>query len=250
MKHYCLFALIAALPLVVSAEDMETASPYYIKGGVNASILDDNKKESEAFGLEAMLGYHYNNDIFLEVGYQNFNLGRDDDLDLDAISLRANWLMPVSDYAAIYLGPGFSYINSEVSPSAQVGVQYQLSTNWVADVSYQGIFDVNALDDDDLYSFNLSFLYRFPSSQPYVEEEVEVVIPEPEQPVEVIPKPKTCSLESEPYKLVEGDYLIKIADANNVTLRDILDLNPQLRGRDINLVYPGELINHPITVCE
>lgn len=250
MKHYCLFALIAALPSVVNAENMEIASPYYVKGGVNSSVLDDNKKESEAFGFEAMLGYHFNNDIFLETGYQNFNLGRENDLGLDALSLRANWLMPVSDYAAIYAGPGFSYINDGISPSAQLGLQYQLTTNWIADVSYQGIFDINELEDD-LYSFNLSFLYRFPSSQPYVEEEIEVFIPEPEieQPIEVTPKPKICSLESKPYILVEGDYLIKIAVTNNVTLKDLLNLNPQLKGRNINLVYPGETINYPVTVC-
>ena len=251
MKHYYLLALITTLPSVVNAQDIETASPYYLKGGVNSSFLDDNKKESEAFGLEAMVGYHFNNDIFLEAGYQTFNLGRDDDLDLDALSIRANWLMPVSEFAAIYAGPGFSYINDGVSPSAQLGLQYQLSTNWVADVSYQGIFDINELEDD-LYSFNLSFLYRFPSSQPYVEEEVEVIIPEPEikEPVQATPKQKRCSLESEPYRLVEGDYLHKIAATNNVTLEDILNINPQLKGRNINLVYPGETINYPVTVCQ
>ncbi|MFV8458620.1 outer membrane beta-barrel protein [Vibrio owensii] len=250
MKYYYLLVLIASLPSAVTAQDRDNTSTYYLKGGINSSFLDDNKKESEAFGLEAMIGYRVGNDIFLETGYQTFNLDRDDDLDLDALSIRTNWLMPVSEFADIYAGPGFSYINDGVSPSAQLGLQYQLSTNWVADVSYQGIFDINDLEDD-LYSFNLSFLYRFPSSQPYVEEDVETIIPEPEieQPVEVIPKPETCNLESKPYQLVKGDYLNKIAATNNVTLEDILDLNPQLKGRNINLVYPGETINYPVTVC-
>lgn len=249
MKYYYLIALTMVLPSTVVAENTEIISPYYLKGGVNSSFLDDNKKESEAFGYEAMFGYHFKNDIFLEAGYQNFNLGRDDDLDLDALSFRANWLMPVSDYAAIYAGPGFSYVDSEVSPTAQLGLQYELTKNWFADVSYQGIFDINDLEDD-LYSFNLSFLYRFPSSKIYVEEESIIMEPEVEEPNEVIPEPEVCSLESEPYILVEGDYLIKIANAQNITLKDLLEINSQLEGRDINLVYPGEIINYPIVVCK
>lgn len=248
MKQYCILAFLTTLPALVNAEDTVEASPYYIKGGVNASILDDVKKDSEAFGYEAMVGFHYNNDIFIEAGYQNFDLSRDDDLDLDAITARANWLIPVSDYASLYAGAGFSYIKEELSPTAQLGLQYQLSSSWYADVSYQGIFDLEEVNDD-LYSFNLSFLYRFPSNQPVVVEK-----PVPEPPKEIIEASKqrveVCEIQSFPYVLEKGDYLIKIANQNKVQLEDILRLNPQLRGRNINLVYPGESINYPDRVCE
>ncbi|WP_038880787.1 outer membrane beta-barrel protein [Vibrio jasicida] len=251
MKYYNLLALLVVLPPFVNAKSIEVTSPYYIKGGVNSSILDDSKKESEAFGFEAVAGYHFKNDIFFEAGYQNFNVNRDDNHDLEALTIRANWLMPVSDFTAIYAGPGFSYIDNELSPSAQLGLQYQLSRNWIADVSYQGIFDINKLDDD-LYSFSLSFLYRFSTSQPDVKDDMDIVFstPELEEPEATPIETEACHLESMPYRLVEGDYLIKISETNHITLKDILDLNPQLRGRNINLVYPGEIIYYPVVVCK
>ena len=250
MKQYYLLALMASAASISNAQTVEVAKPYYVKGGLNASVLDDRKKDGEGFGFEAMAGFFYNNDIFLEAGYQNFDWQRDDDIKLDLLSIKANWLMPVSDFASIYAGPGFAFIESEVSPSAQFGVQYQLSTNWYADVSYQGIFDIVDLDDD-LYSFNLSFLYRFSDVQQIVDDEP-VMLPETplEEPKEVVPVRKVCNLESYPYKLVKGDYLLKIARANNLTLHDIIELNPQLKGRNLDLVYPGETINYPRTVCK
>ncbi|GAK20436.1 peptidoglycan-binding LysM [Vibrio sp. JCM 19052] len=117
-------------------------------------------------------------------------------------------------------------------------------------MSYQGIFNIDELDDD-LYSFNFSFLYRFSEAQPVVDEPVsppeEPII---EEPIEVVPEQKECRLESYPYQLVKGDYLLKIARINNLTLRDIVELNPQLNGRNLDLVYPGEVINYPRAVCE
>lgn len=250
MKQYYLLALMASAASISNAQTVEVATPYYVKGGLNASVLDDRKKDGEGFGFEAMAGFTYKNDIFLEAGYQNFDWRRDDGLELDALSIKANWLMPVSDFASIYAGPGFAFIESEVSPSAQLGIQYQLSTNWYADVSYQGIFNIDELDDD-LYSFNFSFLYRFSEAQPVVDEPVSP--PEKpiiEEPIEVVPDQKECRLESYPYQLVKGDYLLKIARINNLTLRDIVELNPQLNGRNLDLVYPGEVINYPRAVCE
>ncbi|APX06401.1 outer membrane beta-barrel protein [Vibrio campbellii] len=251
MKQYYLLALMTLTPSLALAEETAVASPYYVKGGLNASVLDDRKKDGEGFGFEVMAGFIYKHDIFLEAGYQGFDWLRDDNIELNALTLKANWLMPVSDFAAIYAGPGVAYIESDVSPTAQLGLQYQLSTNWYADVGYQGIFDIDGLDDD-LYSFNVSFLYRFDNETKALKEE-KVDLPEPpvvEEPAETVPDHIECNLESYPYRLVKGDYLLKIARANNLTLRDIIQLNPQLKGRNLDLVYPGELINYPRTVCK
>ncbi|MGI9918413.1 porin family protein [Vibrio owensii] len=252
MKYRCLAALISMLPIFALAKDPTPLSPYYVKGGVNSSILDANKKESEAFGYEAMFGYTVDDHIFLEAGYQNFNIDRDDNLDLDALSIKANWLVPVSDYTSIYVGSGFSYINDSAAPTAQLGLQYKLSSHWGADVSYQGFFDIDEIKDD-LYSFNLSLYYRFPSMQDNAVVKVDNAAPQKEIEKPVQPKTisleEVCDMETFSYQLVEGDYLIKVAAENDTTLKDIVEKSPRLKGRDLNLVYPGETVNYSKEVC-
>ncbi|MHC0041873.1 outer membrane beta-barrel protein [Vibrio campbellii] len=253
MKHLTLMTILVALPSGVYALDNTSDSSVYIKGGLNVSILDDSKKDSEAFGYEAGIGYQFSNDIFIEGSYQNFDMIRDDDIDLDALSLKANWLMPLSEYASVYAGAGFSWVNSDLSPTAQIGLHYALTNNWTAEIGYQGIFDIKEVKDD-LYAFNLAFLYRFPSGQtPKPIEDVTNIEKEPpvtEQPHDIHPQPAICYFDSTPYTLVEGDYLNKIARLNDITLAKLLELNPQLIGRDINLVYPGEKINYPTKKCD
>ncbi len=249
MKQAYILALFAMLPALVNAEQIFQPSPYYLKGGFNASVLDDNKKNSEAFGVEAMLGAEFDKGVLIEGGYQNFNLIRNDLVELDAWTLRVNWKYPVSDYASVYAGGGGALVDSDFSPSAQLGIQYQLSRNWVADISYLGIFDIDKVDDD-LYSLNLSLAYRFPSSVPLVVDEMPNVIAPVKSPVTIMPQPSICAMEKRKYTLVKGDFLIKVANTYEMSLAQLIYLNPQLHGRDLNLVYPGESVKvSSVEVC-
>lgn len=56
MKLAYLLALFSMQPALAQAEQIFQPSAYYLKGGINFSVRDDNKKNSEAFGVEAMLG--------------------------------------------------------------------------------------------------------------------------------------------------------------------------------------------------
>ncbi|MGR5448049.1 outer membrane beta-barrel protein [Vibrio jasicida] len=269
MNNAYLTTLFLVLPLSLHAQETSKTTPYYVKGGLTASILENSKRESEAFGYEAMLGYQFNEYIFAEAGYQSFDAIRDDEHDMNGLSAELNGRLPVSGYASLYAGGGVSLMEGDANPSAQIGLQYQLSDNWSADVSYQGIFGIDAVDDD-LYAFNLSFLYRFPSSQLTEiepgEESIEDVyitqasnVKDEEQSIKPEAKNfshtlqsshKDCYSKNRKYELVKGDYLLKIARENEVELQDILLLNPYLEGRNINLVYPGEEITYPHLYCE
>lgn len=48
MKQYYLLALMTLTPSLALAEETAVASPYYVKGGLNASVLDDRKKMVKA----------------------------------------------------------------------------------------------------------------------------------------------------------------------------------------------------------
>ncbi|HHI4976846.1 TPA: porin family protein [Vibrio parahaemolyticus] len=243
MKLAYLLALFSMQPALAQAEQIFQPSAYYLKGGINFLVRDDNKKNSEAFGVEAMLGAEFDKGIFIEGGYQNFSLIRNDLVDLDAWALRVNWKYPVSDYASVYAGGGGTLVDSDFSPSAQLGIQYQISRNWVADISYLSIFDIDKVDDD-LYSLNLSFVYRFPSSVPVVVDETpNVIAPVIKPPATIMPQPPICMMKKRKYILVKGDFLIKVADTYEMSLAQLICLNSQLHGRDLNLVYPGESIN-------
>lgn len=52
-----------------------------------------------------------------------------------------------------------------------------------------------------------------------------------------------------PYVVKQGDNLTRIARQMGVTLQDLLKANPQFqaKGRNINLIYPGEKVNLPGT---
>ena len=73
----------------------------------------------------------------------------------------------------------------------------------------------------------------------------EVVAPKPKVVVvEPIQKEEVCTVKTKDYQLKEGDYLYKIARKNNMSFKDLLELNEDLvKRKNKDLVYPDEVIN-------
>ncbi|MFA0725254.1 LysM domain-containing protein, partial [Vibrio sp. 10N.222.49.E5] len=95
------------------------------------------------------------------------------------------------------------------------------------------------------------FAYRFPSSRLVVAEDTQIVEPPVIIPPVTVPPVPICKMVKRYYTLVEGDYLIKVAKAHDMYLEQLIDLNPQFHSRELDLVYPNEVVNLlPLQVCK
>src|SRR3990167_1460557 len=68
------------------------------------------------------------------------------------------------------------------------------------------------------------------------------------QPQLIAPTPTTVPTQPTTHKVVEGDSLSKIALANNISLNELIEINPQFGtggGRNPNLIFPNEKIRLP-----
>nr|WP_236782827.1 LysM domain-containing protein [Aliivibrio fischeri] len=52
------------------------------------------------------------------------------------------------------------------------------------------------------------------------------------------------------YRVKVGDYLYKLARKYNFTIDEFLKNNASFDQRNINLIYPGEVIKYYDNVCE
>ncbi|MEZ9291693.1 LysM peptidoglycan-binding domain-containing protein [Vibrio lentus] len=268
MNKNGLFWLLALAPATLYAQSDLTQSnttfteysPFQISAGLTASVFDDTKRDSESFGYKAMLGYRADDNVLLEFGYADFTLTDDSVADLSPALFELSLLHPLSDYASLYLGGGGAFNDDIRSLTAKLGLLYQINRNWYADVGYQGIFDVEPYNDD-LYSFNFMVGYRFshesqksrnvtlrPTAPPTPV--VDVIKTEPPVSVApiVAPPPKmfveiegreVCDIQ---YEVQPGDYLHKIAGNHQMSLAELLALNPKFGHRNIDLIYPGEVM--------
>ena len=273
MNRHFLYILLLITPTILHAET--EISPYRISGGATLSVLDDDKKESESLGYKAMIGYTANDSALLEIGYANFALT---DENINPFLIELSWLYPISDFASLYFGGGGAFMDEGNSPTAKLGVQYQLDRNWYADVGYQGMFALD-LQQDDLYSFNIMVGYKFdsktreiitPESRP-VTGHTETQIPIIKQPVDKVQEPVVvepiaiepieqavvkkiprCEVKTALYQVIKGDHLYKIARYFNMSLEELLELNPKFENenRNLDLIYPDESIHLSYFSCE
>ncbi|MGC9459340.1 porin family protein [Vibrio genomosp. F10] len=160
MKHDYLLALIILPTIAFSGNDL---SPFQIGSSVMFSVIDTNELSSEALGYKATLGYNMNKNVLLEVGYGNYRAFTNSLSDITPVLTELKWKIPVSGYASLYVGGGFAFMNSDANPTAVLGINYQLTKHWFAELGYQSIFDIEA-SQSDLYALNFSFVYRFPTS--------------------------------------------------------------------------------------
>lgn len=249
--------------------------PFQISAGITAAVLDETKRDSESFGYKAMLGYRAADNVLLEFGYADFTLTDDSVADAAPALVELSLLHPLSDYASLYLGGGGAFNNDIRSLTAKLGLQFHVNRNWYADVGYQGIFDVEPYNDD-LYSFNFMIGYRFSNDtqkgnevtlRPKDTSALEVDVVHPEETIEsaalvvsiVTPPPKKlveiegrelCDIVDIQYEVQPGDYLNKIARNHKMSLVELLAINPKLDSRNLDLIYPGEVMNYYYFSCD
>ncbi|WP_186171987.1 porin family protein [Vibrio chagasii] len=253
--------IVVFLSICASAEEL----PIQMSGGMTFSAFDDNMGQTEALGYKASVGYNINENALFELGYADFSAFSDSEIDsLRAVMIETDLLLPVSDFAALYAGVGGALSNDDTNLTASLGLKYQLSKNWYADLGYQGIFD-SVRQQDDLYAFNALLVYRFSSNEaeadlsginlrPNVEQPVEdptqVITAEAQlAPIVPIKKAPSCQQRLIEYRVVSGDHLLKIARTLDISLEVLVDANLNLNNRDLNLIYPGEKIVYPQLGC-
>lgn len=254
---------IIAVFLSISTSAKEL--PIQMSGGATFSAYDDNMGQTEALGYRASVGYNMNENVLLELGYADFSAFSNPKIDsLRAMMIETDLLVPVSDFASLYAGIGGALSSDDTNFTASLGLKYQLSQNWYADIGYQGIFDL-VRQQDDLYAFNALLVYRFSSNE--VTESLSDTNPRPNvaQPVEdptqvttaetqlvsIVPvkKAPTCQHRLIEYRVVSGDYLLKIARKFDISLDELVEANPNFNNRDLNLIYPGEEIVYSQLGC-
>jgi LysM repeat protein len=250
MRNTNLLLLLITLPSIVYAQGDYLLSPYQMSAGAAFSVLDE-VKESESIGYEAMVGYRLRDYLLLEAGLAHYNLSDSITENFTPMVIRFKTMIPVSDYASLYIGGGAAY-DGESSPLLTGGVNYRIDRNWYMDVGYQGIFNIESVDSD-LYSFNISFVYQFSSKEKMVPiVEAAPIVPKiKEQEVsKIVETVDACVKKSDTYKVKEGDYLVRIANRHNMTLEYFLKINVQFDHRNIDLIYPGEIITYNYIECD
>ncbi|EHK2924756.1 OmpA family protein [Vibrio parahaemolyticus] len=81
---------------------------------------------------------------------------------------------PLSNKADVYVKAGMSATQSQWSPSAGIGLYYQLTTDWWLDIGYRWIAEVS---DGDLYEFLIGVRYQPPSVVPEPSNSIAMVDP-------------------------------------------------------------------------
>ncbi|OEF22523.1 outer membrane beta-barrel protein [Aliivibrio logei] len=264
MKKLPILALITSLSTSVYAEEQYV--PFQFGAGAVFSVLDDDLKESESMGYELILGYHLNDMFLLESGFTNYNPNEEKENNIDLLLTRLKVVVPISDYSSLYAGGGIGIDNQEIYPTLNVGLQYKINTNWYADIGYQGMFGVEP-QQVDLYSFNISFIYRFSynnkddksvdlkediveyanvmDKKPVIEDKLPVIKP---NKIVIKEKPK-CTTQYKRYKVKSGDTMLKISRLFNLALKDVQLVDNEFNLRDINLIYPDEIVNIKYNTC-
>ncbi|MGF1907795.1 outer membrane beta-barrel protein [Aliivibrio salmonicida] len=244
-----LLLLLIYIPSLSYAQDESLISPYQMSIGAAFSVLDE-VKESESIGYEAMVGYRLRDYLLLEAGLAHYNLSDSTSEDFTPMVIRFKTMIPVSDYASLYIGGGAAY-DGESSPLLTGGVNYRIGHNWYMDVGYQGIFNIESVESD-LYSFNISFVYQFSSKEkvvPIVEAAPIVPVVKEQKVSKVVETVDVCVKKSDIYKVKEGDYILSIARQHNMSLKFFLKMNAQFDNRNINLIYPNEMITYNYIDC-
>jgi len=250
MKFISVLPLLMCMVSLSYAEGVYTLSPFQISGGITASVLSD-VSESESIGYEGMVGYRLRDYFLLEAGLAHYNFSDSEVTNFTPIVIRFKSMLPVSDYASLYMGGGAAY-DGESFPLLTAGVNYRIDRNWYMDIGYQGIFNIHSVESD-VYSFNISFVYQFSN------QEKETSIVETAPIVPVVKEEKTrqatdnlevCVKRSDTYIVKEGDYIISIARKHNMTLEHFLKINTQFSNRNLDLIYPDEIIIYNYIDCK
>ncbi|WP_045496923.1 OmpA family protein [Vibrio hyugaensis] len=167
--------LLLCLLLSVSSSCAEEAGSAYFGGNLGGALVDvassPTLKEENPVSVTAGVVGGVSLSHYLALETDISYLGSTKEGALWAWSNYALMHYPLSDKADGYVKAGVSATQSQWSPSAGIGLYYQLSQDWWLDLGYRWIADVS---DGDLYEFVIGARYQPP-----------MVIPEPSDPLDM-----------------------------------------------------------------
>ncbi len=224
----------------------------YVKIGFgyagNLQEINEGKEFIESHGYELSAGYFVKDNWLIEAGLSKF--GSNNESYPDNMFLRIKDVWSVSDYAAVYIGGGINYFDSDFYPAVNIGLHYDLNQSFYVDAGYQAIFSE---DRDNLYSMLVSLNYRLPTANPAVQTayapapHAEQKEPEPVVVAAPVCEPKKYTTYGD-YVVIKGDNLTFISRKLERTLDEMIEANPQLTvdKRTIHLIYPDERLHYPV----
>lgn len=136
------------------------------------------------------------------------------------------------------LGTGYAYRSAFVD----YGLRYQLLGNITALAGYRFSFDNTEVNKNQFYTglsfaFNHTKTWEEPNISPL---QVEVPVAAPQSQKHGLEnKPDMPLIKRHQYTVKKGDWLIKIARKNNISLSNLIENN---NFKNIDLIYPGETI--------
>ncbi|MCU8406054.1 LysM peptidoglycan-binding domain-containing protein [Vibrio vulnificus] len=233
-----------------------------------------NSEDSSDFGLGYVLdiGVPIYKFVYLEntIRYIDWNSEKFDSNFLQYGSLlKLNF--PFTDKTNLAFSGGFladldvgsEARGKEVNPFVKFEVDYNINNNWTIVLGFNQSFSSDYLDQ---YAYSLGVKYKFykehPTAEPQpvcecifaeekVEEVVQLVAEEQKMVkpiIEEVPKPTpVVNQEVKPtleYVIKEGDYIYQICRKFNMSLDEFVNVNKAyFSGRDLDYVYPGEVVN-------
>ncbi len=239
------FLFLTTSTTALASADLST---FYV-GGKGLHSVYESSQEKDAVGIEGRLGVEWRY-LQAELGLASLALGKDESI--NPFVFRVKSAFEVAPDTRLYVGGGGAAIDGTVRPEVSAGLMYQMTPSWSVDAGYQMLLNAPSLNDD-VVSFGLGIVYR-PLVDAVKVIPDEEVLPSPSDlftpEVDVIPVP-VCEVVTNSHVVVEGDYLIKIAHRYQMPLLQLLSLNERrLSERNIDLIYPGEVIYYQTFECK
>ncbi|WP_054756076.1 LysM peptidoglycan-binding domain-containing protein [Vibrio jasicida] len=257
-----IIGVIATISSVAVAEPTN----WYVGGTLTHNGKTDTELSDSSFGGGIKLGYQisptwaieastgsYGQLDMLKVGeYRNTtqNISR------YGTDLSLLGTLPLSKRYKLYGGLGMISENDELSPIAQMGVQYDLNSLWTFNFGYKFISNQNA--DYKLQSLGFGIQYRFQSTNtqapPPAYEEIQVVS-ETQTDKQVIPvmeyTDRDTKCKANVYRVKEGDWLYKIASQHHISFTELMLANEGFTTlRDIDVIHPKDTVIIPNLQCQ
>ncbi|MFB2653895.1 LysM peptidoglycan-binding domain-containing protein [Shewanella seohaensis] len=266
--------LILLMPIIYSVAGYTTEYEelFYITPKLDF-VNELNSEDSSDFGI----GYALDIDVPLykfvsfdnTIRYIDWNSGRfhNNFLQYGAL-LKLN--IPFTDKTNFAVSGGFladidignEARDKEVNPYVKFNVDYNINNNWAVVIGFNQSFSSNYLDQ---YAFSLGVKYLFYKEKRTVghqhvrdnvftedkiekvkellPEELKVVNPIVEEVSGQSPVNKGASDYTRNYVIKEGDFIYQICRQFNMSLGEFMEINKgYFTGRDLNYVYPGEVV--------
>lgn len=243
---------LALISFGLKANETSDAKHNSMKIGVGyvSSLQDQGDSYLESKGVEFSMGYSIEDNWLFEAGLITYPSSKETLSDNVFLRSKKNW--QVSNYASLYVGAGLSYLESDLMPTMNTGINYYLNDDFYVDVGYQGQLE----NSSNIYSFLLSLNFKLPVKKNYEESEIGYRLSGDVDGIDDINRElREVDKSKEKFKkyynyylVIKNDNLTKISKKLNLQLNDIVLANPQLslRRKSIDLIYPGERIFYPI----